>query len=236
MPLPVRPVNDPRQYDDLADQWWDRSGAFAMLHWLAAERARQLPPATSSGAVLVDIACGAGLLAPHVEHLGYRHVGVDLGLPGLRLAADHGVLAVAGDALRLPLADGCADAVVAGEVLEHVRDPYAVVDEACRVLRPGGVLVLDSISATRWGRFTAITVAERLPGGPPHRLHDPELFVSPAGLTAAFARHGVTVRLHALLPDPVDYLRWLRDRTRPVRLRHLPGTSGLFGGSGYRRA
>jgi 2-polyprenyl-6-hydroxyphenyl methylase/3-demethylubiquinone-9 3-methyltransferase len=229
---PVRPLNDPGQYDDLADQWWDTGGVFAMLHWLAAERARLVPPAVREHAVLLDIACGAGLLAPHVHPLGYRHVGVDIGRRGLELAAARGVLPVRADALRLPLADRCADVVVAGEVLEHVRDPYLLVEETCRVLRPGGTVVIDSIAAGRWGRFTAVTVAERIPGGPPPRLHDPALFVDPAGLRVAFARHGIRLRLHGLLPDPLDYLRWCRHRDRPVRMRRVPGTAGLFGGSG----
>ena len=84
---------------------------------------------------------------------------------------------VRGDAQRLPLADACADVVVAGEVLEHVPDLDAAVGEACRVLRPGGTLVVDTIAATWFGRFSSITVGERVPGGPPKRLHDPALYV-----------------------------------------------------------
>ncbi len=74
----VLPRNDPRQYDELAGEWWRPDGAFAMLHWLAAARARLVPPATGAGALLVDVGCGAGLLAPHLAGKGYRHVGVDL--------------------------------------------------------------------------------------------------------------------------------------------------------------
>ena len=62
----VLPRNDPRQYDELAGEWWRPGGAFAMLHWLAAARAALVPPATGAGAVLVDLGCGAGLLAPHL--------------------------------------------------------------------------------------------------------------------------------------------------------------------------
>ena len=85
--------NDLAQYDELAGQWWEASGGFAMLHWLAASRAGHIPPAASPGAILVDLACGGGLMAPYAARLGYRHVGVDLGLPGLRLAREHGVRA-----------------------------------------------------------------------------------------------------------------------------------------------
>ena len=77
---PVLPRNDLRQYEVLADEWWRPGGAFAMLHWLAAARAALIPPAPRAGAVLVDLGCGAGLLAPHVAPLGYRHVGWDVEL------------------------------------------------------------------------------------------------------------------------------------------------------------
>jgi 2-polyprenyl-6-hydroxyphenyl methylase/3-demethylubiquinone-9 3-methyltransferase len=71
-PVPTRVRNDPAQYDDLASQWWDPRGTFAMLHWLARARADLVPQATRPGAVLVDMGCGGGLLAPHVARLGYR--------------------------------------------------------------------------------------------------------------------------------------------------------------------
>src|SRR3954465_4892353 len=148
-----------------------------MLHWLAASRAERVPPAGRPGALLVDLACGGGLMAPHAARLGYRHVGVDLGLRGLEIARAHGVLPVRGSVLAVPLADGCADVVVAGEVLEHVDDDIAVLAECARLLRPGGTLVIDALAAPRIGRFLMVTVAERLPGGPPPGIHDPALFV-----------------------------------------------------------
>ena len=97
MPTATRPRNDVRQYHELAGQWWLPGGQFAMLHWLAKARAKLIPPPARPGAVLVDLGCGGGLLAPHVGGKGYRHVGVDLGWTGLTLAARHGVRAVNAD-------------------------------------------------------------------------------------------------------------------------------------------
>ena len=86
-----RARNDPGQYDDLAGEWWRPGSPLSMLYWLARARARLIPPAERDGAVLVDLGCGGGLLAPHVADKGYRHVGVDLIVSGLEQAAAHGV-------------------------------------------------------------------------------------------------------------------------------------------------
>jgi 2-polyprenyl-6-hydroxyphenyl methylase/3-demethylubiquinone-9 3-methyltransferase len=228
--------NDVRQYDELADQWWARRGAFAMLHWIAAARADLVPPAARPGAVLVDVACGGGLMAPHVARRGYRHVGVDLSPTAVGVARRHGVHAVRADARAIPLSDGCADVVVAGEVLEHVDDLEGVVAEVCRLLRPGGLLVIDTIADTWWGRFSSITLAERLPAGPPRLLHDGALFVDRDDLVRRCARHGVDLQLRGLRPSARDYLAWLLRRRDGVRMVPTRSTAGLFQARGTKAA
>ena len=202
------PRNDPRQYDDLAGEWWRPGGVFEILHWLAEARGALVPPAARPGAVLVDAGCGGGLLAPHVRRLGYRHVGVDLRRSGLEQSSARGMDPIAGDVTALPLADGCADVVVAGEILEHVTDLSGTVAELCRVLRPGGLVVLDTVNSTRLGRFVTVTVGERLQTVA-KGIHDPELFVCPVRLTAEFARHGVRLKVRGLRPTVTGLLRWL---------------------------
>ncbi|MBM0275644.1 methyltransferase domain-containing protein [Micromonospora tarensis] len=221
----VLPRNDPRQYDDLAGEWWRPDGAFAMLHWLAEARAALVPPATRPGALLVDLGCGAGLLAPHLSGKGYRHVGVDLTRSALLQAAEHGVSVVQGDATAVPLPDGCADVVSAGELLEHVPAWPRVVAEACRLLRPGGLLVLDTLNDTALARLVAVRIAERLPTVP-RGIHDPLLFVDADALVAECARHGVDLRLRGIRPQVGGLLAWLLRRARAARASGVAPVGG----------
>jgi 2-polyprenyl-6-hydroxyphenyl methylase / 3-demethylubiquinone-9 3-methyltransferase len=232
----ARPRNDLGQYDDLADHWWQERGPFAMLHWLAASRAEHIPPASRPGAVLVDLACGGGLMAPHVARQGYRHVGVDLNLSALRTARDQEVLPVRGSVLAVPLADGCADVVVAGEILEHVEDDVAVLAECARLLRPGGTLVLDAIADTWLAPLVSIGIFERIPWGAPPGIHDSALFVDRKRLLAAADRLGLDLRLVGLRLSVRDLLGFLRGRRPNVRMVPTFSTGILFAGYGTKRA
>jgi 2-polyprenyl-6-hydroxyphenyl methylase/3-demethylubiquinone-9 3-methyltransferase len=234
MPSPSR--NDPRQYDDLADQWWRPGGVFELLHWLSAIRAAQIPPAATAGAILLDVGVGAGLLAPHVAGKGYVHVGVDLRRSSLNLAAAHGVRVIQGDVTALPIASASADVVVAGEILEHVTDVPATVAEICRVVKPEGLVVLDTLNNTLIGRFLTVTVGEAI-GIAPVGLHDGDLFVDPHRLTAEFARHGVRLEIRGIRPSVPGLIRWLvlhsKTNGRPLgRMVPTISTAVLYQGRG----
>ena len=64
---------------------------------------------------------------------------------------------VEADARVLPFQDGAFDLVFSQGVLEHFRDPTSALREQRRVLRPGGVIVVEVPN-----KFTAYTVAKRL--------------------------------------------------------------------------
>ena len=227
---PRRARNAPEQYDDLADAWWDAQGPFAALHWLAAARAELLPAPSGPGATLVDLGCGGGLMAPHVPE-GFRHVGVDRNAAALAQAAARGIETVLGDVTAVPLPDGCAEVVVAGELIEHVDDLPGLVAEIARLLAPGGAVVYDTINQTFWAKLSLVWVGERLPGGPPRNIHDPRLFVAPARLAALLGAHGLVVEEQfGLQVHPPSYLRFLRDRSAAVHMQRVRSLAALYAG------
>lgn len=227
----TRPRNDPRQYDDLADQWWPPRGAFAALQWLAVARSRLVPPPAGDAPLLLDLACGGGLLAPHVR--GYRHVGLDLGDGATRVAREHGVTVLRGDVLQLPFRRDCADVVVAGEILEHVADVEGVVEEAARVLRSGGTFVCDTLADTWVCRLLLVTLAERLKTVPAG-IHDPALFVDPGRLQEACRRHDIALTVTGLRPRLIDALAWLVHLRSDVRMIPTRWTGVVYQGVGVK--
>jgi 2-polyprenyl-6-hydroxyphenyl methylase/3-demethylubiquinone-9 3-methyltransferase len=138
--------------------------------------------------------------------------------------------------LAVPLADGCADVVVAGEILEHVDDDVAVLAECARLLRPGGTLVLDALAAGRLSVLINVHLLERLPGGPPRGLHDPALFVDRARLLEAADRLGLDLRLVGLRPSMRQAIGWKFGRRRTVAMKPTRSTAIIFAGYGTKRA
>lgn len=101
---------------------------------------------------VLDIGCGEGRHCHGVQMLTEAQaVGVDLDAASLRIAAMRALdlpgaapaeFQVA-DAGCLPFPAGAFDAVICSEVLEHVADMAAVIGEAARVIKRGGVLAVS---------------------------------------------------------------------------------------------
>ncbi len=163
-------------------EWWRPDGAFAMLHWLARGPGRLVPPATRRDALLVDVGCGGGLLAPQPG----RH-----GLPARRRRPRAVRLLEQAAGARDGRGSGRRERAAAGRRLRRrgrsparssstCTDLPGTVAELCRVLRPGGAA--GARHRQRHGAAPARhgdrrRAARRRPGG---GIHDPHLFVTAA--------------------------------------------------------
>lgn len=95
----------------------------------------QLRLVVASSHAILDVAPQDQVRRLLVERAGPRYVGLDLS-PGRTVD-------VLGDVGRLPFAEDTFDLLVCYHVLEHVPDDRAAIRELARVLRPGGIALLQ---------------------------------------------------------------------------------------------
>jgi ubiquinone/menaquinone biosynthesis C-methylase UbiE len=110
---------------------------------------------------VLDIGCGSGefatALTAKIPKLEY--VGLDVSTAAVRAAQRLGRPGtfMAADGERLLFGDGAFDAVISLYALEHFADPRRTLEEMARVVRPGGVMALLSISYDRpWGTIPSV--------------------------------------------------------------------------------
>lgn len=126
-------------YDDNLKSWDYRAPAHA---------ARMLSGTIPANSVVLDVGCGTGLTGQALRAAGFTGPvdGVDLSPASLKKAEERDVYRTLSpvdlQALPLPLADDCYDAVLCVGVLTYVPESENVLREFARVVRPGGSVLV----------------------------------------------------------------------------------------------
>jgi SAM-dependent methyltransferase len=119
--------------------WWYRA-----LHRLIFDTLERELPDWREKAIL-DAGCGTGAILKKLGNPG-KSVGIDLAPEAISLCQKRGLNHVQqGDICALPFADALFDGVICSSVLYHqwVKDVPGAIREFHRVLRPGGLLLLN---------------------------------------------------------------------------------------------
>jgi len=108
---------------------------------------------------ILEVGAGSGRDGIRLAERGARVVSLDYSMPSLRiigsqLDGEASVTLCCGDAFSLPFADGTFDLVFHQGLLEHFRNPDDLIAENGRVLKRGGLLLVDV--PQRYHYYTAI--------------------------------------------------------------------------------
>ena len=210
----------------LADKWWDPDGEFRPLHQIGAARLAFIRDAVAAhfsmdaqkirafdGLRLLDVGCGGGLIAEPLRRLGGQVTGIDPGEETIAAAQAHAQtqgLDIDYRACRveeLVAAGERYDVTTCLEVIEHVPDPAAFLKACAASVRPGGLLIVSTISRTLKSYGLAIIAAERVLRWLPPGTHQWDRFVTPQELTEMARSCGLEApRFSGIVYDP------LRDR------------------------
>lgn len=158
--------DDGASYERMMGRWSVLVGA-RFLDWIGVP----------DGARWLDVGCGNGafteLLVQRCRPASVQAFdtsAAQLDYACKRLPADAPVTWTEGDAMRLPVADGAADAAVMALVLFFVPEPAVGVAEMCRAVRPGGVVAAYHWDVLGGGFPLADIVAAMIDLGVPPRV------------------------------------------------------------------
>jgi len=115
-------------------------------HWWFLGRRhaiRTIIAKTSKQSRIVEIGSSGGVLLLDLKNMGFANArGVDISEEAVNLARRRGVAVQQASAENLDMPDGSCDIIIASDILEHVHDEEAALQEWKRVLRHGGELIL----------------------------------------------------------------------------------------------
>jgi 2-polyprenyl-6-hydroxyphenyl methylase/3-demethylubiquinone-9 3-methyltransferase len=196
------------QFAAHAGRWWDPEGPEAMLHKLNPVRLKYIRDQVDrhwqadetgfrplEGKSVLDVGCGAGLLAEPLARLGAKVTAVDASEELVAAAATHAEasgLEIDYRACAVEDLEGTFDLVTSLEVVEHVAEPRAFVRAVAERVAPGGLLILSTPNRTAWSRLLTITLAEGF-GRVPRGTHDFARFIVPDELCAMVREAGLSV-------------------------------------------
>lgn len=149
---------------------------------------------------ILDMACGYGGVANELAKGGHVVTGIDLNPEILSIAQmwdkTQSVQYRLGEICSLPFANKSFDVVTALDVLNHIDECSEALQEANRVLKPGGIFVFNNFNHTARAWLMAVKGAQWFMKNTPADYHDFSRFKKPYAMAKQLRRAGL---------DPVQF-------------------------------
>lgn len=166
--------------------WADENGEYRMLYEIMPLRMAwclgHLPVDIQNLKVL-DLGCGGGLMSAAFARLGAHVVGLERCPEALRWARgqihpEWTIRYVQGD-MRYWVPQETFDIILAMEVLEHLSNPFSVIERLSSWLRPGGTFLGSTLNRTLLSGFLGLFMAEKVLKWVPQGTHAWKDFITP---------------------------------------------------------
>ena len=183
------------KFAKLAGHWWDTAGELKTLHQINPLRLSYISQKVNlQGKKVIDIGCGGGILSESLALQGAAVTGIDMNQTVIEVAKLHQLesgtkveyLHTTAEAIALERPNEY-DVITCLEMLEHVPDPFSVIQACAKLAKPGAHLIFSTINRNPKSYLFAILGAEYILKLLPKNTHDYAKFIRPSEL-AAWAR------------------------------------------------
>ncbi len=213
------------KFTKLANQWWNPYGKMKPLHRFNPTRvdyiAKQIctdkglnfeKDKPLSGISVLDVGCAGGILSESLTLLGAKVVGIDASCELIKVAKLHAKSeGLKINYLHKNVEDMAKlsqkfDAVMALEIVEHVRAPKDFLKEAAKCVKQDGTIFVSTINRTLKSYALAILGAEYILKWLPKNTHDWHKFLKPSEVCKMlgednFKPHNMTGITYSLFED-----------------------------------
>lgn len=189
------------KFRKLAAQWWDTQGPLKTLHDINPLRTSFITKNTTlKDKTVIDIGCGGGILTESLAKQGANLTGIDANDELISVANLHKLESALEIDYQTIYSNELAssqpnkfDAVICMELLEHVPDPQALVNDCAALCKPGGKLFFSTINRSPIAYALGIIAAEHILKMVKKGTHDYSKFIKPSELARCCRNAGLSV-------------------------------------------
>ena len=204
-------------YDDFAG-WYERE-RHQGYHMLIDQLQTDLVSPQCVDRDVLEVGCGTGMILKEIQPIARRAIGIDISSGMLSQAESRGLEVLEASATALPFEDSSFDVVYSFKVLAHVENIELALQEIARVLRPGGIAVLEFYNPRS---IRGMIKRLKRPTAVSDQTHDEEVYT----------RYDTLNQVKSYLPETLRFDRISGVRVfTPLALVHkLPLIKNIFSG------
>ncbi|RIY33839.1 bifunctional 2-polyprenyl-6-hydroxyphenol methylase/3-demethylubiquinol 3-O-methyltransferase UbiG [Psittacicella gerlachiana] len=196
------------KFSNMAQDWWSPEGSFKLIHKLNPLRLQyvmQQALKQQIGALayqpILDLGCGAGILAESLAFAGAKVLGIDMSEQALEAGRIHAknknltnleYRCVTAEQLARELPEYFS-IICCMEMVEHVPNYSSIVASIATMLQPGGIAVMSTINRTWQAQVQIIEAVENYLQWLPRGTHEFQKFIKPSELVKVANSHGLEV-------------------------------------------
>lgn len=203
-----------------SDKWWDEQGPFAPLHkmnparidFIKTQICKHFKRDTLSmkaldKLTLCDVGCGGGIICEPMARLGAKVTGIDADKIAIEAATSHAkTSSLKIDYQNKPIEElkKSYDIVLALEIIEHVSNPTAFIENCAARVKKGGLLIVSTLNRTPKSYALGIIAAEHILRWVPQGTHQWKKFMRPSEIAnIARANHMHTKAITGVNYNPL---------------------------------